>query len=427
MFSKLGLNIDEKIDLSGGTKGWNAKAKQKATELPNVINATVGTAKENNGDLLVLPTLVEECRRLTGGQMFSYADIKGLDDFVKIWNQDSLNSYPSHLVQETEDLSILPVTSIGLTGGLTLAGQTFFDANDPLLVPDVRWGNIDNVFIKNQRLKGINYNLIDKDGDLYLDELVSQIKNTEKKEKKMGIYLNFPNNPSGISPTYDQVKILQETISEISIPTIIIIDDAYEGYIYENNTVDHSLFPYFLGLNENVISVKADAVTKRYCAYGARVGTVTVGYGDEISDQEKSRMRELLAKIIRSTTSNSPRGIQEALVNILSDEVKRKQIYEEKKRAMDILENRYKLMKELTLEKDSDHLIAANYNSGFFGYFMLRNKQVAKDFGMKLLEKGLGTVPFESMSNGMNGIRVAFCSIKDDDIDRTLDILYSTK
>lgn len=423
--SKKSLYLDERIDLSGGTKGWNTKSKEKSKELSGFINATVGTARNNDGSLLIFPTLLEEFSNLSGEQIFAYANIRGMPNFAKLWKEDTLASFPTDLVKKTDKLSSLPLTSCGLTGGLTLAGEAFLDRDDPFLIPNSRWGNIDNVLLKNQRLKEVNYELLDKEGKLDFSDLADKIKKLNIDGKKFGIYLNFPNNPSGISPSFEQVKILQEALSEITTPTIILLDDAYEGYVYESDVMNYSLFPHLVGLNENVLVVKMDGVSKRYCAYGARLGAVTLGFGYEVSEEEKASLREVLAKITRSSVSNSPRGIQEAIINVLEDSGKHNKIQQERQTVQNILSNRFKNMKRIEEEKETRLLLPVNYNSGFFSYFLLKNNKSATEISKKLLDKGLGTVPFENKSNGLNGVRVAFCSIKDEDIEKTIDILYS--
>lgn len=424
--SKTGQYLENNVDLSAGTIAWGLKAKTRAKENSEFINATTGTATEDDGRLMVLPTLYDELRQLTGDQLFAYANMRGLNTFVQAWKKDTLESYPSDLRKKTENLSTLPVTACGgLTGGLMLAGQVFFDKGDTLLAPNTRWGNVDNVFFKNQQLKEIPYKLVDQEGNLSLSNLNDKIIECQTTEKKVGVYLNFPNNPSGISPTLGQIKELQETLEKITVPTVLFLDDAYENYCFEDGVVDHSIFPYLVGLNDNVVTVKIDGASKRYCAYGARLGTMTVGFGSEKDEEEKAKIRELMAKAARTNTSSAPRGIQEALTNVLTDERKKEQIKKEKLRNLNILSKRYKLIKKLGEEITNEVLKPVKFNSGFFGYYLIKNQQSATEISTKLLEKGLGTVPFVNKSNDLNGIRVAFCSIREEKIEQAVNLLYS--
>jgi aspartate/methionine/tyrosine aminotransferase len=418
-------HLDERIDLTAGTKGWNTKSKEKAKKMPDFINATVGTARNNDGSLLIFPTLLNELGKLSGEKAFAYANIGGMHNFAQIWKEDTFSNFPSELIEKSNEMSTLPIASCGLTGGLSLAGEAFLNQDDSLLIPNTRWGNIENVLLKNQRLKEVNFKLLNDQGQLEVTDLVDKIRILDREGKKFGIYLNFPNNPSGISPTSDQVKILQETLKELKTPTIILLDDAYEGYVYDKEVLQHSLFPHLIGLNENVITAKLDGVSKRYCAYGARLGAVTIGFGYEASEEEKKTVREVLAKITRSTVSITPRGIQEAIVNVLTDGPKLLQMQQEKNIVHEVLYSRYRKMKKISEEKEGKLLFSVDFNSGFFSYYLVKNNLSAAEVSKKLLNKGLGTVPFENPNNGLNGIRVAFCSIKDEDIEKSVDILYS--
>jgi len=424
--SKRGKHIEDTVDLSAGTLAWSLRANKKAKEMPGFINATIGSATEDDGKLMILPTLVKELSKLTGDQIFSYANMRGVNEFVQAWKKDTIDTYPTYLQEGANTFATLPITACGgLTGGLMISAQVLFDKGDTILAPNYRWGNIDNVFFKNLQFKESTYELLDKEGKLNFDNLITKIQSAEKEEKKIGIYLNFPNNPSGISPTYDEVKKFQDAVEEISIPTTIFLDDAYEGCAYEDSVIEHSLFPYLIGLNEDVVTIKVDGVSKRYFAYGARLGLVTVGFGEEISEEKKMKVRELMAKAARTNTSSAPKGIQVAMSNVLNDIDKNKQVHKEKNRNISILEDRYYFMKKLLEERESSVLQPVGFNSGFFGYFLIKGKQQASEISQKLLEKGLGTVPFENAKNGLNGVRVAFCSISKKNIEKTVDILYS--
>jgi len=424
--SDTGHYISEKVNLSAGTLAWGLNAKKKAKEMPGFINATIGSATEDNGDLLSFPTLVEEINKLTPDQLFAYANMRGVVEFVHAWKKDTLETYPAKIREDADRLSTLPVTSCGgLTSGLMLASQLFFDRNDPLMAPNSRWGNVDNVFFKNQRLREETYQLLDNEGNLAFSDLIHDMKKLEKNEKKIGIYLNFPNNPSGISPTIDQVKEFQEALHEVEKPTVILVDDAYEGYVYEDDALNHSIFPYLVGMNDNVLPIKVDGPSKRYCAYGARLGMVTLGFGNEVEDSQKYEIRETIAKIARTNTSSSPRGIQEALTNVLTDPIKNKKIAEERARNLNLMKKRYMLVKEYIENAESKKLYPVNFNSGFFSYFLIKTQQSASEIAQQLLDLGLGTVPFVNEKNGLNGIRVAFCSISTEKITDAMDIIYS--
>ena len=95
--SDTGQYISENVNLAAGTLAWGLRAKKRAQEFPGFINATIGSATEENGDLLVFPTLVEEIKKLTPNQLFAYANMRGEVDFVHAWNKDTLETYGEEL------------------------------------------------------------------------------------------------------------------------------------------------------------------------------------------------------------------------------------------------------------------------------------------------------------------------------------------
>ncbi|UJG41219.1 MAG: aminotransferase class I/II-fold pyridoxal phosphate-dependent enzyme [Candidatus Heimdallarchaeum aukensis] len=424
--SEKGMFIEKNVNLSAGTLAWGSKARQRAKEVKDFIDATIGSAKSDEGKLFAFKTFEEELKGLPADKMFGYANVRGQKRFTRAWMEDTLETFPSEYREKSRLLSTEPITTCGgITGGLTIAGQLFFDKTDNLLVPNSRWSNVDNCFFKNQQITELNYNLIDIEGNLSFDDLIEKIKLLEKENKKIGIYFNFPNNPSGISPTLSQIKEIQETLEEVKVPTVIILDDAYEGYVYSDDVLDHSIYPYLIGLNENVLTIKVDGMSKRYSAYGVRLGTIMLGFGKEVDEKEKEDYRELIAKGARSLTSSSPRGPQEAFANISEDKKKKEQLKKEKEELKNLLKERYLEIKALIKDKEHDTIHPVDFNSGFFGYWIIKNDLLSFDLGEKLLERGLGTVPFYNNTTGLNGIRLAFCSIKRDDLEKAIDILYS--
>lgn len=424
--SDKGKFIDEHVDLTAGTLAWSSRSKDKAKTNREFINATIGSATEDDGSLMILPIIKEELCALSDTELFGYANVRGVPEYVHAWHKENINSYPDNLRQKAEDLSTLPITACGgLTGGITAAGQVFFTPGDVLLAPNSRWGNVDNVLFANHRLKELTYNLLNDNGELHFEDLVAKIEGASSKYDKIGIYLNFPNNPSGISPTFEQVQMLQKALENVDIPTIILLDDAYEGYAYEQEAINHSLYPYLIGLNENVITIKIDGVSKRYCAYGMRLGNITIGFGEPVDQETKDYMREMIAKGARTISSSSPRGIQHAVANILNNPKKYKKLQEEKERNFQILKRRYQLVKQYVNEHENDVFIPAKFNSGFFAYFLVKPTHSAVKISYELLEKGLGTVPFLNNVTHLNGIRFAFCSVSEAKIETAMDILYS--
>ena len=422
--SKTGSNIQSKVDLTKGTLAWSIRAIKKAKEDPTFINATIGSAKNDDGSLMVLPTLNKiMADKLSGDKLFGYANVRGIISFIDAWKEETISSYPLELQEKARKMSSTPVpVSGGLTGGLFIVGAAFFDKDTPLISPRARWGNIDNVYYKHLGVPEITFTMFDDAGSVSWEGVKESLDLAVDKYEKIGLMLNFPNNPMGYAPNQKEINELIKIIKNLSTPTILLLDDAYEGYVYEEEGLNHSLFPHVLGVNENVLPIKVDGPSKKYFAYGSRLGVITL---EKINADKEFDAREFLAKAARSVSSSAPRGIQEGLGFILSNEELKKQIRQEKQEAITILKERFLTFKNELKKYQSDKITPVNSNAGFFGFFILHGLN-APEMGDKLMKKGLGTVPFYNERTGLNGIRVAFCSVSKERIPEMVKTIYET-
>ena len=98
-------------------------------------------------------------------------------------------------------------------------------------------------------------------------------------EKKV-ILLNFPNNPTGYTPTVAEAEAIQKGLlkaAQAGKKIAVLIDDAYFGLVYREGVEKESLFARLVDLHENVLAVKLDGATKEDYVWGLRVGFVTFG------------------------------------------------------------------------------------------------------------------------------------------------------
>ena len=71
------------------------------------------------------------------------------------------------------------------------------------------------------------------------------------------------------------VSLLREQQKNQEKPIFVIVDDAYEPYVYSNEVSNRSIFYNLHQLDENVIPIKLDGITKELLIYGGRIGFVT--------------------------------------------------------------------------------------------------------------------------------------------------------
>ena len=105
------------------------------------INATIGTAYEDDGKPMVLPSIAHRLE-LDSKDAFPYAPSEGIRPLREKW-QELMRIKNTSL--GTKGIS-LPVVTCGVTNGLSIAGYMFVEEASDIIVADLYWENYDLVF-----------------------------------------------------------------------------------------------------------------------------------------------------------------------------------------------------------------------------------------------------------------------------------------
>lgn len=190
-----------------------------------------------------------------------------------------------------------PIVTNALTHGLSLVGDLFVNQGDTILLPEHNWGNYKLVFNTRNGANLQTYPIFDKDGHYTTDSLVEALQSYNKD--KVIMILNYPNNPTGYTPTHKEVTTIVDAIKALAdkgTKVIAVVDDAYYGLFYED-VYTQSLFTALTNLNSNaILPVRLDGATKEFFAWGFRVGFMTFGTSDQTTKEV------LEAKVKRSYT-----------------------------------------------------------------------------------------------------------------------------
>jgi aspartate/methionine/tyrosine aminotransferase len=276
-----------------GILGQTAEAKNSR------INATIGTAFENDGSALALECM--ESMVNVPSDSFLYAPSFGLPKLREEWGKLLSIKNPG-LRGKTFSL---PVVTAALTHGLSIAGYLFLDKGDEVILPNLFWDNYELLFCEGYGAKLAFYNTFVNNG--FDVAAFSKALNAGKAGKKV-VLLNFPNNPTGYTPTEKEAKALVEAIrkaAEAGNRIVVILDDAYFGLVYEEGITRESLFGSLIDLHPNILGVKLDAATKEDYVWGFRVGFITFGFQGAAATQLKA-LENKAAGAVRGTISNAP-------------------------------------------------------------------------------------------------------------------------
>jgi aspartate/methionine/tyrosine aminotransferase len=393
-----------------GIVAQSAQAKAKATR----YNATVGQAFKHGSPLYLEEIYnIFDKDKITPGEIFTYAPGGGLPKLKELWREDMLEKNPS---LKGKSFS-MPVVTGGLTQALSIILRLFLDEDDSVLLPHLFWDNYDLIIKENVNASFNTFPLYDESNqDFNIEGFRQAVQSSTGK--KLVVLLNFPNNPTGYTPTIeemDQIATILIDAAASNKKVLAICDDAYFGLFYEENTARESLFAKIADAHENLFAVKGDGATKEAMVWGFRVGFITVSTKGFTPEQYTAFNTKILGSI-RSSVSNCSKPSQSLLVKALEN----KQSYNAGKEVARIeMEMRYRLIKEKLKEKESiDYLKPLAFNSGYFLSFECKGD--VEELRLYLLNKyNIGAI------NIMNKVfRVAYCSVDTENLADLLDIIY---
>jgi aspartate/methionine/tyrosine aminotransferase len=393
-----------------GILSQGAEAKEKAFK----YNATVGIATEK-GVPMHLPSIMSSIP-IPPADSINYAPSFGKLELRKKWKDMMFTKNPSLAGKQIS----LPVVTNAITHGLSITAEMWIDEDDVILLPDKIWGNYTLVFSVLRGAAIEQYPLFSSQGGFNLRGLEHAVRTRPAEGRKIVLILNFPNNPTGYTPTDAEGKRMAEIIGEAAEKgsnVVVLLDDAYFGLFYDENIMRESLFASLAGAHPRIMAVKLDAATKEIYVWGLRVGFITYGTVFKADAVEAyAALEKKTAGAVRGTISNSPHLSQSIVLNALNSE---NFAAEKEEKYQVMLKRAEKLRKVLAKEKYRDAWDVYPFNSGYF--MCLRLKTVdAEQLRLHLLDKyGVGVI-----SLGSTDVRVAFSCVEEEDIQELFDVIH---
>lgn len=392
-----------------GIVSQSAEAKKYATR----FNATIGMATLG-GKPMHLNCLKELIPDLPPEQIFSYAPTPGNPQLRELWLDDMIRKNPSLAGQNTS----LPLVVSGLTHGISVLADLFAGPGDCVLVPDMFWGNYRLIFEERNRASISTFPFYNPQAGLNIEGLKDALNRIAGG--KVILMLNFPNNPTGYSPTEWEARALVQLLKEQArkgLNILCVSDDAYFGLFYEKETHKESLFASLASLHENILAVKVDGATKEELVWGFRVGFLTFA-SPNIKTVEYDALDRKVMGAVRASISNSNNLTQNLLLRAMQSPDHR----EEKKAALAILKERYLKVKEITERLSSgSKLEPLPFNSGYFMTFRFGGSSTEKLRKKLLMEQGIGTISIQDKY-----LRVAYSSVDLHHLEELFEIIFKT-
>ncbi len=375
-----------------GILAQGAEAKQKA----KTANATVGIATEN-GAPMHLACVHKYYQGLAPTEIYDYAPSYGKPELRTAWARKQRAQTPSLGDQPTSN----PVVTNALTHGLGLVGDLFLDPGDEVLSSDLMWENYN---LNWETRLGAHYNyypFFDAGLRGYnlkgFGEALARFRG-----RKLVVSLNFPNNPSGYTPTRAEARGICDALkaeADAGTRLVVVVDDAYYGMFFDDACETESLFGRLARASENLLAVKIDGATKEEFVWGLRVGFITFGVKNGTAAAYKA-LEDKTAGLIRAYVSNISNPGQSIVLKALNDP----EFHAQQAEKVALLRSRAAATaRECRKAEYADCWDVYPFNSGYF--MCLRLKEADADtVRVRLLDDhGVGTIAL-----GKQELRIAF-------------------
>jgi aspartate/methionine/tyrosine aminotransferase len=380
-----------------------AEAKKQAHRL----NATIGIATRA-GQAMHLSSIRDRFQGLSPNEIFAYAPTAGSPELREAWKKEMLAKNPALAGKPVS----LPAVVAGLTHGISVTAELFAAPGDTILMPDLCWDNYRLIFEERQQCRVRSFPFFSPQGGLDAEGLRGELE--ALGTAKALLLLNFPNNPTGYSPSREEAIALREVLAgraRAGQKVLVIFDDAYFGLFYEDSTYRQSLFAEAADLHENLLAVKVDGPTKEDLVWGFRVGFLSFA-ARGLSERHLEALGQKLMGAIRASVSNCSQPAQSLLLQAMRDPGYQAQ----KREAFTVLEGRYRKARELAARAPAG-LRVLPFNSGYFMTFELGQGLAERLRRTLLQEHGVGTIALAGRY-----LRVAYSSVDEE----RLEELYST-
>jgi aspartate/methionine/tyrosine aminotransferase len=390
-----------------GIVAQSAEAGEKAKR----FNATIGMAYED-GSPLILDSIRDGLPTLSAGEAVAYAPTAGVMALREAWLDALYRKNPSLSGCRFS----LPVVVPGLTAAISLVVDLFLDPGDELVMPDLSWPNYRLIVEERKAAKAVTYPFFAPGGAKgpgfnvsgFEEALRASARRSEAagKGSRAACVLNFPNNPTGYTPTTREAAAIVSSLVRLAsegVSILALADDAYFGLQYEGGLLEESIFASLAQAHPNILAVKADGPTKEDYVWGFRLGFLSFSSAGLAKEGYEALVKKLMG-LLRSVVSSSSAPGQHLVLKSLGSRGAPAQ----KERFVDLLAGRYAAAKAFLAERSLPACLSPlPFNSGYFMSFECLGIS-AEALRRKLLdERGIGTISIQDRY-----LRIAFSCVE---------------
>lgn len=314
-----------------------AREAENASGKENVINATAGVLKDDDGNTVVLESVTAAIKELDSSDYAEYAPIQGTAEFRAAVKRAAFGNYqPKSFVRV--------IATPGGTGAVRLAAENYSCPADRILTHNYYWAPYESM--ASELGRGFEtFETFDEDGRFNLTDFEYKVKKLTRNQEHLVIILNTPAaNPSGYSLSREEWQGIKRVLDGVpqDKKIALVIDAAYMDYAGEPDEV-RDFLPVIDNLRSNILPMIAYSASKTFTIYGFRAGAlICLAHSPEIADE----FEMLCSFAARNAWSNPSRPAMTTVARIMNDESLREKTDEERSKWRRTLEKRTKAFDE---------------------------------------------------------------------------------
>ena len=316
--------------LALGTEAARLKALDN-----EVINATSGMLKNEDGSLFEFVSVKKASNNLSAKDKYAYVDSGGTPSFNKAARAWVFGKYLKDLEKEC---FIDSVPTPGGSGALHLAFTNYLENGETVLLPDHMWENYLNM-AKEAYIKSDTYRLFNEDDEFDINDLTKKVNELKDKQSKIMILINDPcENPTGFCmKDQDYDALINIAKDNPNHKFIYLMDVAYFDFYNADPDIIRSRYAKFKDMPNNAMALFVFSGSKSFGLYGLRIGALI---GVSKHKEEIETFKAANSYSCRATWSACSTLGMSIIEHLVLNEAYRDDYEEEVKKASKMLEAR---------------------------------------------------------------------------------------
>ena len=321
-----GRNIpkeDKVFAASGRAKAMIAERGKDA-----VINATIGSMLDDNGNLMVMKSVEKVIKQLEPAEYSEYAPIAGTAGFKKAIMKAAFAGFVPKSFTGV-------VATPGGTGAIRNTISNYSCPGDKVLTHNWHWAPYTNIV--GEMGRSLEYfDMFDEDGNFNTADFEYKVGKLLKNQEHLVIIMNTPaNNPTGYSLTLQDWYKVKAVLDKVDLEkrVALLCDVAYIDFAGEDSETREFL-QVIDNLRANILPIVAYSASKSFFLYGFRCAAMICLANNPDVAEEFERVCTFSS---RANWSNSPRAPQNVIEKIYNDPELLNEVLEERRVAREIL------------------------------------------------------------------------------------------